>query len=47
VAVSGFERIGARFERACTLLLVSGQVDEGRAELSRLGCPIPADESPA
>lgn len=40
-AASGFERIGARFERACTLLLLPGRADEGRAELERLGCPMP------
>jgi hypothetical protein len=46
-AVSGFERIGARFERACTLLLLPDRADEGRAELDRLGCPVPATGSPA
>ncbi|WP_336207335.1 ATP-binding protein [Nonomuraea sp. LPB2021202275-12-8] len=33
-ALDGWERIGARFERACTLLLLPGRADEGRAELA-------------
>jgi hypothetical protein len=40
-AAAGFERIGARAERACTLLLVPGRADEGRAELRALGCALP------
>jgi len=44
-AVSGFERIGAEFERACTLLLLPGRADDGRVELTRLGCPLPFSES--
>ncbi|MFI7450355.1 ATP-binding protein [Nonomuraea sp. NPDC049714] len=32
-AIDGWERIGARFERACTLLLLPARADEGRAEL--------------
>ena len=32
-AVDGWERIGARFERACTLVLLPERADEGRAEL--------------
>lgn len=35
-AVEGWERIGARFERASTLLLLPGREDEGRAELAEL-----------
>jgi hypothetical protein len=37
-AVEGWERIGARFERAATLLLLPDRADEGRAELTALGC---------
>jgi predicted ATPase/DNA-binding CsgD family transcriptional regulator/tetratricopeptide (TPR) repeat protein len=33
-AVDGWERIGARFERACTLLLLPARADEGRTELA-------------
>ena len=39
-ALDGFERIEARFERACTLLLLPGRADEGKAELDALGCPV-------
>ncbi|WP_165969084.1 hypothetical protein, partial [Actinomadura sp. KC06] len=35
-AVEGWERIGARFERASTLLLLPERADEGRAELAAL-----------
>ncbi|MFC0863867.1 LuxR C-terminal-related transcriptional regulator [Sphaerimonospora cavernae] len=38
-SVRGWERIGARFERACTLLLLPGREAEGRAEMAALGCP--------
>ncbi|MEV0157857.1 LuxR C-terminal-related transcriptional regulator [Micromonospora sp. NPDC050686] len=41
-AVEGWERVGARFERACTLLLLPERVAEGHAELSTLGLPAPA-----
>jgi hypothetical protein len=34
--------IGARFERACTLLLLSDRVEEGSAELAALRCTQPA-----
>jgi predicted ATPase/DNA-binding CsgD family transcriptional regulator len=37
-SVAGWEAIGARFERACTLLLLADRVDEGTAELVALGC---------
>jgi hypothetical protein len=40
-SLTGWERIDARFERACTLLLMNGRADEGRAELTALGCPRP------
>jgi hypothetical protein len=35
-AVKGWERIGARFERASTLLLLPARADEGRADLDEL-----------
>jgi predicted ATPase/DNA-binding CsgD family transcriptional regulator len=38
-AVAGFERIGARFERAATLLLLPGRAAEGRAELEHVASP--------
>jgi predicted ATPase/DNA-binding CsgD family transcriptional regulator len=37
-----WEAIGARFERACTLLLLPDRAAEGEAELRALGCTIPA-----
>ena len=40
-AVDLWEAIGARFERACTLLLIPSRADEGRRELDALGCPLP------
>jgi hypothetical protein len=36
-----WDRLDARFERACTLLLMPDREPEGRAELSALGCPPP------
>jgi predicted ATPase/DNA-binding CsgD family transcriptional regulator len=41
-SVAGWEHLGARFERACTLLLIPGRADEGTAELTALGCAPPA-----
>jgi predicted ATPase/DNA-binding CsgD family transcriptional regulator len=41
-SLTGWERIEARFERACTLLLLADRADEGRAELQALGCQPPA-----
>ena len=41
-AVSKWEAIGARFERACTLLLLPSRADEGRAELTVMDCVVPA-----
>jgi hypothetical protein len=41
-SLAGWERIDARFERACTLLLMNGRADEGRAELAALGCHSPS-----
>jgi predicted ATPase/DNA-binding CsgD family transcriptional regulator len=40
-SLAGWERIDARFERACTLLLMDGHADEARAELTALGCTPP------
>ncbi|HEY2442382.1 MAG TPA: LuxR C-terminal-related transcriptional regulator [Streptosporangiaceae bacterium] len=37
-SVTGWERIDARFERACTLMLLPDRAAEGRAELDALGC---------
>jgi predicted ATPase/DNA-binding CsgD family transcriptional regulator len=42
-ALAGWEQIGARFEHACTLMLLSDRTDEARAELRALGCQPPAD----
>jgi predicted ATPase/DNA-binding CsgD family transcriptional regulator len=41
-AAAQWERIGARYERACTLLLVPDRAAEGRAELEALGVAEPA-----
>ena len=38
-AVVQWTRIEARFERACTTILLPDRIDEGRAELRALGCP--------
>ncbi|HEY2638716.1 MAG TPA: LuxR C-terminal-related transcriptional regulator [Streptosporangiaceae bacterium] len=38
----GWERIGSRFERACTQLLIPELAAEGQAQLHALGCPMPA-----
>jgi hypothetical protein len=38
VAVAMWDQIGARFERACTLMLLADRTGEGRAELTALGC---------
>jgi hypothetical protein len=40
-SVAGWDRIDARFERACTLLLLPDRADEGLAELAALGCEPP------
>jgi hypothetical protein len=40
-SLASWERIGASFERACTLLLLDGRADEGRAQLRALGCRDP------
>ena len=44
-SLAGWEGIDARFERACTLVLMDGRADEGRAELATLGCQPPATTS--
>jgi hypothetical protein len=41
-SVAGWQRIGSRFERACTLLLMPDVAAQGRAELDAIGCPAPA-----
>jgi hypothetical protein len=41
-AVDRWERIRARFERACTLLLLPDRAREGEVELATLGSPLPA-----
>ncbi|MCX5065993.1 LuxR C-terminal-related transcriptional regulator [Micromonospora lupini] len=40
-SVDGWEQIGARFERACTLLLIPHRAAEGRAELLSRQMPTP------
>jgi predicted ATPase/DNA-binding CsgD family transcriptional regulator len=37
-SLASWESIGARFEWACTLLLLDERADEGRAQLRALGC---------
>jgi hypothetical protein len=41
-SLAGWEHIQARFERACTLMLLEDRAQEGRAELRALGCRPPA-----
>ena len=41
-AVTGWEQLGARYERACTLALIPSRRDEAQAELDDLGVPMPA-----
>ena len=40
-SLAGWQRIGSRYERACTLLLLADRAAEGRAELDALGCHPP------
>jgi hypothetical protein len=40
-SIAAWERLGARFERACTLLLVPGGTPEAHAELTALGVTTP------
>jgi predicted ATPase/DNA-binding CsgD family transcriptional regulator len=46
-SVLGWEAIGARFERACTLALIPSRADEGTAELRALGCGEEPRSGPA
>jgi predicted ATPase len=41
-SLAGWDRIGARFERASTLLLLPDRAAEGLAELTSLGCELPS-----
>jgi predicted ATPase/class 3 adenylate cyclase len=41
-SIAKWEHIEARFERACTLLLLPERVDEGRAEIAAMGTTAPA-----
>lgn len=41
-SLAGWQRIGSRFERACTLLLIPELAAQGQAELHALRCPVPA-----
>jgi predicted ATPase/DNA-binding CsgD family transcriptional regulator len=41
-SLAGWQRIGSRFEHACSLLLMPGLAAQGHAELDALGCPPPA-----
>jgi predicted ATPase/DNA-binding CsgD family transcriptional regulator len=41
-SLAGWQRIGSRFERACTLLLLPDLAAQGRAELDELDCPPPS-----
>jgi hypothetical protein len=45
-SVRMWERIGARFERACTLVYIADRDSEGIRELAALGCPPPASPGP-
>jgi len=40
-SIALWEQIDARFERACTLLLLPDRADEGRAELAAIGATMP------
>jgi predicted ATPase/DNA-binding CsgD family transcriptional regulator len=41
-SLAGWQRIGSRFEHACTLLLLPDRAGQGHAELNALGCLPPA-----
>ena len=45
-SIAGWERIEARFERACTLTLLADRAAEGAAELRALGCQPPGSGRP-
>jgi hypothetical protein len=40
-SIDAWDRIGARFERACTMLLLPELAEDARAELTALGLPPP------
>jgi len=40
-ALAAWEQLGARYERACTLALIPGRLDEAQADLADLGVPMP------
>lgn len=40
-AITAWEQLDARYERACTLALIPSRVDEARAELDDIGVPMP------
>ena len=42
-SLAGWQRIGTRFEHACTLLLLPDQAAQGHAELNALGCLPPTE----
>jgi hypothetical protein len=44
-SLAAWDRIGARYERACTLLLLPERASEGLTELASLGCRPPASLS--
>jgi predicted ATPase len=44
-SLEAWKRIGARFERACTMVLLPDRAAEGLGELSSLGCRQPAQAS--
>jgi hypothetical protein len=48
-AVTAWERVGARYERACTLALIPSRRAEAAAELAELAelaIPMPSDAKP-
>ena len=42
-ALAAWEKLGARYERACTLALIPSRLDEARAELTDLGVSMPRE----
>jgi hypothetical protein len=44
-SIKGWERVGARFEHACTMLLLPGRAGDGHAELKRLGVGLEVAEN--
>jgi hypothetical protein len=45
-SLEGWQHIGARFEAACTLLLIPDRAAQGHAELNALDCPPPTTPTP-